>query len=364
VKHWQEMAHILDRVIRLGREGRTSALAVVTQIQGSAYRRPGARLLIDAEGGFLGGVSGGCLEEDVRDVGRAVIESGRARLLHYDTGGDETRLWGLGLGCDGEVDILVQPIPPALTFGQVGPWARVRELLDGDAPLAISAVCEEGTAGDVVLVGPRGRLTGRIDDPADDEAAAAAAVAALAGGKAVLETRGGRRIFTDVLLPPPKLVVYGAGDDARPTVTFAAAAGFRVFVADHRPAYLTAERFPEAQRLFLVRPEDEAAAAVPADADTYAVVKTHSLARDTAWVSRLLGTETRYVGILGPRKRLEKIHAALKIAPAGRVFGPVGLDLGADGPEQVGLAIVAELLAVRAGRAPRHLRERAEAIHV
>jgi xanthine/CO dehydrogenase XdhC/CoxF family maturation factor len=365
VKHWQEMAHILDRVLRLGREGRSTALAVVTKIHGSAYRRPGARLLIDGEGGFIGGVSGGCLEEDVRDVGLGVLRSGEARVLHYDTGGDETRLWGLGLGCDGEVDILVQPIQPAATFGQVGPWARVRELLDGDAPLAIATVSEEGASGDIVLVGPAGRLTGRLEDAADDDAAAAAAAAALASGKPSLIAReGGRRIFADVLLPPPKLVVYGAGDDARPTVAFAAAAGFRVLVADHRPAYLTAERFPEAQKLYLVRPEDEAAAAIPADRDTYAVVKTHSLARDTAWVKRLLATSVPYVGVLGPRTRLEKIFAALGTAAAGRLYGPIGLDLGADGPEQVGLSIVAELLAVRAGRAPRHLRERKEAIHV
>src|SRR5262249_50012296 len=149
--------------------------------------------------------------------------------------GDETRLWGLGLGCDGEVDILVQPIHPAATLGQVGPWARVRELLDGDAPFAISTVSEEGAAGDIVLLARRGRLTGRLEDAGDDGGGAAGAVAALGGRKPSLERRGERRIFSDVLLPPPKLVVYGAGDDARPAVAFASAAGFRVYVADHRP---------------------------------------------------------------------------------------------------------------------------------
>ena len=194
----------------------------------------------------------------------------------------------------------------------------------------------------------------------------AAAAAALGAGQSRLEMVAGRRLFTEVLSPPPKLLVCGAGDDARPTVAFAAAAGFRVCVADHRPAYLTAARFPEAQRLFLLRPE-ETATELPQDRDTYVVVKSHSLLRDTAWIRRFIATEVPYIGVLGPKARIAKILVELGIAggpDSARVFGPVGLDLGADGPEQVGFSIVAELLAVHARRTPIHLRERAEAIHV
>src|SRR4051812_23187969 len=250
------MAHILDRVLRMAREARPVALAVVTHISGSAYRRPGARLLIEDDGGFCGGVSGGCLEEDVREVGREVLRTGRARRLHYDTGGDETRLWGLGLGCDGQVDILVQPILPAAALAPDGPWARVRALLDGDAPVAIAAVGEDGASGDILVVDAGGRLAGRLDETRDEDVALSVARAALAAGKATTTAGaagGGKRIFADVLLPPPRLLVFGAGDDARPAVAFATAAGFRVSVVDHRPAYLTAERFPEALRLHLLR---------------------------------------------------------------------------------------------------------------
>src|SRR5262249_14523379 len=154
---------------------------------------------------------------------------------------------------------------------------------------------------------------------ADNEAALAAAAAALADGRPRLEARGERRIFSDVLLPPPKLVVYGAGDDARPTVSFAAAAGFRVFVVDHRPAYLNAHRVPEAMRLSRRRPEDPGVEEIPADRDTFAVVKTHSLARDTAWVKRLLATPVPYVGVLGPRSRTGKVLAAAGAPGAERV---------------------------------------------
>ena len=384
MKHWQEMAHILDRVTQLGRQGRSTALAVVIQISGSAYRRPGAKLLIDADGGFLGGVSGGCLEEDVREIGLQVLQGGTTRLLHYDTGSDETKLWGLGLGCDGEVDLLVQPIAASEAIAPDGLWARARLLLHGDAPFALATLVDAdgGRPAGTLVVGAQGLIAGRlhpqtgVDASAGVEAEARAggdelpsltsqvvrlALAALADGRSRLDPLGARRVFTDVLLPPPRLLVCGASDDARPTVTVAATVGFRVVVADHRPAYLTAERFPEAQRLLLMRPEDPVA--VPVDRDTYAVVKTHSLMRDTAWIKRLAATEAPYIGVLGPRARIEKILAQLALAGDRRIFGPIGLDLGADGPEQVGLSIVAELLAARTGRTVQHLRERREAIH-
>jgi xanthine dehydrogenase accessory factor len=370
LKHWQEMAHILDRVVALGRQGRATALAMVTQISGSAYRRPGAKLLVEAGGSFLGSISGGCLEEDVREIGMGVLDSGTSRLLHYDTGTDESKLWGLGLGCDGEVDILVQPISAADAAAAGGVWARVRTLLDGDAPFALATLVDAsdaGRAGDTIVAGAGGLLAGALRDQGPETAALEAevvrlALAALAGGRSRFETLGARRLFIDVLLPPPKLLVCGAGDDARPTVALAAMMGFRVSVADHRGAYLTAERFPEAQRLFLIRPEDEAPG-LPGDGDTYAVIKTHSLMRDTAWVKRLAATEIHYLGVLGPRARIEKIAAELGMQGDPRLFGPIGVDIGADGPEQVGLSIVAELLAVHAHRQPRHLRERLEAIH-
>jgi xanthine dehydrogenase accessory factor len=373
LKHWQEMADILDRVVELGRQGRATALAMVTQISGSAYRRPGAKLLVDAGGGFLGGVSGGCLEEDVREIGIGVLQSGTNRVLHYDTGTDETKLWGLGLGCDGEVDILVQPIPVASAVEPGGTWARVRALLDGDVPFAVATMVEEGQPSGTIVVGVGGRLAGALTngapgrEPGPDGAALEAevvriAAAALDGGRSRLDTLGARRVFTDVLLPPPKLLVCGASDDARPTVALAATVGFRVFVADHRPAYLTQARYPAAQRLFLTRPEEEAPG-LPADRDTFAVIKTHSLMRDTAWVKRLAATDLPFIGVLGPRARIQRIAAELGLTQDPRLFGPIGLDLGADGPEQVGLSIVAELLAVRARRSPRHLRERAESIH-
>lgn len=328
MKHWQETSHIVDRICRLGSQGRSAALAVVTRVEGSAYRRPGAKLLIESDGATLGGISGGCLEEDVRQVGLEVIRSGRPRVLRYDTSDDEAKVWGLGLGCDGRVEVLVLPI---LGETASGTWARVGELLGGDSAFTLSMRVSEEGSGEVV-VGER------------------------------LEPAGSGLVFTEALLPPPGLLVLGAGDDARPLVAFAAAAGFRVRVVDHRPAHLVAGHFPEAWKLLLLRPEETSPELV-LNRGFGAVVKTHSLRLDTEWVRRLVATDVFYVGILGPRARTRKILADLGIEGDERIFGPVGLDLGADGPEQVALSVVAELLAVRARREPRHLRVRESAVH-
>jgi xanthine/CO dehydrogenase XdhC/CoxF family maturation factor len=352
LKHWQETGQIVERLIRISRDGRRCALATVTRIVGSAYRRPGAKLLIEDGGAVHGGVSGGCLEEDVRQIGRRVMESGQARLRHYATGDDEDKVWGLGLGCNGEVDILVQPVAPEAA----GAWEAVGGLLAGDAPFALACPLEDGAPGGVTVVVESGRRAGTAD-PAIEAAAHDALRARRSGW-----TRAGERaLFVEVLTPPPSLVVCGAGDDARPLAAFAAAAGFRVIVADHRPAYLTAARFPEARARLPIRPTDEAA--LPGGRDAYAVVMTHSLDRDTEWVRRLLTTEAPYIGLLGPRVRTEGILEKLGASGSDRVFGPVGLDLGADGPEQVAISIVSELLSVWSGRELRHLRERETAVH-
>jgi xanthine/CO dehydrogenase XdhC/CoxF family maturation factor len=213
-----------------------------------------------------------------------------------------------------------------------------------------------------VVVSESGRLAGRLEDGAADAEVDAAAVAALRARRSTLHPAGGRTVFTEVLLPPPNLLVCGAGDDARPLAAFASAVGFRVFVADHRRAHLTPQRFPDARKLLLLRP-DEGSAELPSGIRTHAVVMTHSFKRDMEWVARLVRTDVPYVGVLGPRARTEKIVTELGIGNRERVFGPVGLDLGADGPEQVALSILAELLAVWSGREPRHLRERAVAVH-
>ncbi|HEY0557643.1 MAG TPA: XdhC family protein [Thermoanaerobaculia bacterium] len=360
MNHWKETAEILARLAELKAARRRAALATVVHIVGSAYRRPGAKFLIEETGDTLGSVSGGCLEADVREIAQGVLATGTPSLRHYSTGADEDMVWGLGLGCNGSVDVFVE----AATEGPLADRAgELRELLAGDSPVAMLTVVDGGeNAGATLVLGPDGTVRGSLGSADLDRLGAERAVDLVPTGRSSLQTLAGRGVFVEVLPPPPHLLVCGAGDDARPLVAYAADAGFRVTVLDHRPALLAPDWFPQASQLVLARPE-ETGIDLPPAARSLAVVKTHSLAQDREWARRLLAAGVPYVGMLGPHARTESILREIGTDGEGRVFGPVGLDLGADGPRQVAFAIVAELLAFIAGRQPRHLNERKEAIH-
>jgi xanthine/CO dehydrogenase XdhC/CoxF family maturation factor len=369
MNHWHESAEIFTRLAELTAAGRRAALATVTHIVGSAYRRPGAKFLIEESGDTLGSVSGGCLEADVREVAQAMIANGvtgAPSLRHYSTGSDGDVVWGLGLGCNGLVDVFVQPA----TTGPLAALAdRVRQLLAGESAFALVTVIGGERLGATLVVDAEGGAQGSLGSPELDrlaiEHARGLLPAGLPPGRSGVETIAGQSLFFEVLPPPPHLIVCGAGDDARPLVAYAADAGFRVTVVDHRPALLNPAWFPQASQMLLARPDDTGTA-LPAAGRSLAVVKSHSLAHDREWVRRLLAAGLPYVGILGPRDRTAAILREIDASPADsdRVFGPVGLDLGADGPRQVAMSIVAELLAFTGRREPRHLKQSREAIHV
>jgi xanthine dehydrogenase accessory factor len=313
VKSWKETAEVFGRLVGLSEGGRRSALATVIRVEGSAYRRPGAKLLVEVGGATLGSISGGCLEADVREAAVGVLREATARRLHYDTGAGEEKVWGLGLGCRGSVDVFVQPADDAGLLEAAG---RALELFAGASPFAISTIVGgAGRTGLVRLVGPDGAATGTLGNSALDKDVSRNAAGRIADRGARIDSFGPVEVFTDVLLPAPHLVLCGADDDAIPICRYASDAGFRVVVVDHRAGLLSEARFPGAERRMALRPE-EGTGALPIGAE-----------RDE------------------------------------RVFGPAGLDLGAEGPEQVALSIVAELLAVRGGRRPRHLRDKENAIH-
>jgi xanthine dehydrogenase accessory factor len=359
LKHWAETAAILDRLSELTARGSRAVLATVVRISGSAYRRPGAKLLIEEDGITLGGVSGGCLESDVRAHGLRILGGGENRMLHYDTGSDEETLWGLGLGCEGAVDVYLQRIDAAF---MEGPGKQMRELLATGVPFA-SITFLHGPSEGKMLIFSRGSLTGSCGLPDVDRELAERGGALLEGDRGAEVIEAGHAAFVDVLRPPPRLFIFGAGDDARPLAALAAAAGFEITVVDHRPAYLTPERFPPPLRLALRRPADGVAGLpLGISRKNFAVVQTHSLAHDRDWLRSLSGQPLAYLGLLGPRSRREMVLRALDWNGA-ELFAPVGLDIGADGPEQVAVSIVAELLAVNARREPAHLRTRAGGIH-
>jgi xanthine/CO dehydrogenase XdhC/CoxF family maturation factor len=357
IKHWQETRDIARR-IRNVEPGTPAAVATVIRIEGSAYRRPGAKLLIEGTGAMQGGVSGGCLEADVKEVGLAALREGRSCTRRYETGAEADTVWGLGLGCEGRVELLVQPV----TNAGRPLWHAVADALDGDRPFVLASLSEGPAAGRSILISAGERVAGSSGDAGHDHSIVSRAQGHLTAGKSAVETIDGVTVFFDVLLPPPWLSVFGAGDDAAPVVRLAAELGFRCAVVDHRAAFVTAERFPEAHRYEVRRPE-EGVDGLPLGEEAAALVMTHALAHDIAWVRAVATTPVMYLGVLGPQRRVARILAAAGVPAGGRVYGPVGLDLGAVGPEQIALSVLAELLAVRAGRDAASLRERGAAIH-
>ncbi|MFP5320022.1 MAG: XdhC family protein [Acidimicrobiia bacterium] len=347
-------------------DGADAALATVVAVRGSTYRREGARLVVPAGGGpTVGNISGGCLEGDVADTAREVLASGRPALLSFDLTADDEAVWGWGLGCNGAIDVFVEPARQAARFA-----AAMRTAIAEHRPLALATVVAGGPPGARLVVHLDGRREGSLGDPAVDEEVSEAAAEALAESRSrTVSVQAGWRVFVEALVPPLRLVVCGAGHDAIPLVEFGARLGWRVDVVDDRRAMLVEERFPQASRLVLAQP-GEAARAAAVDARTYVVVMSHNFLRDKAYLQSFLGSAVAYLGMLGPRARFERLVNELRaegveVDPAelATVHGPAGLDLGAEGPEQIAWAIVAEVLAVSNGAGAGPLRDRPGPIH-
>jgi xanthine dehydrogenase accessory factor len=325
----KELSAILRR---LAEAAVPAALATLVQVEGSSYRRPGARLLLGADGTRIGSISGGCLEEDLAGHARTVLASGKAALVTYDTTAENDLVWGVGLGCHGKVQVLVEPVPGAPHWAA----ACAKSFLERKAVVLAVVWRAAGSF----------RLGTRLADELPTAQAA------------------DLTIFHDTVLPPPDLLICGAGDDAQPLVRCAHELGWRVTVADPRPALARRDRFPEADAVVVACPE-EIDTQVPLGARSLAVVMTHHYRHDVPFLRELLPRPLAYLGLLGPKKRAEKILDDLGVAPAerARLHAPVGLDLGGDAPETVALAILAEMQAVFAGREARPLSERAGPIH-
>lgn len=314
-------------------------LATLVSVAGSSYRRPGARLLLSADGKRLGSISGGCLEEDVLIRAREVARTGRAEVIVYDTSAENDLVWGVGLGCHGVVHILLERLTARPTWAEV---AFRRLAVRESTPLSVV-----WRAADAADLGTRLAETSRKEP------------VSAASGEA-------HAVFFDSVLPPPALYVFGTGDDAQPLVRLAHEIGWHITLADPRSAFATAERFPAADAR-IVAPSDELVARAAPPADALAVVMTHHYIHDVPIVRDLLARPLTYLGLLGPKKRAERICSDLGLAPGSaaraQLHAPVGLDLGAETPDEVALSILAEMQAVLARRDARPLRERLRPIH-
>jgi xanthine dehydrogenase accessory factor len=352
---------------------RPCALATVVEVIGSAYRRPGARMLVTEDGELTGAISGGCLEGDARQRARRAIFQGEPALVTYDTRDEDDPRHGLGPGCQGVVRILLEPLD---FTNPDNPLELLRGFAQHPTPAVLATVFETDASGLKAAVGQRVLLseTGLVrGTPLLAAPLAEAARATLAQGQPqilTIETAAGPvRASLEVLTPPLRLVVYGAGNDAQPLVHLAASLGWHITVVDGRPNLATTTRFPEAAEVRIV-PVRELETATP-DPLAYHVLLSHNYAYDLAALQTLLTSPAPYIGLLGPRLKAQRLLDELDTFPIdqvqqlrGRLHSPIGLDLGSETPEEIALCIVAEIQAQRSQRQARPLRERAGTVHI
>ena len=374
----------LQEIVAARAQGRAAALVTVVKTVGSSYRKPGARMFVDAAGQSVGSISGGCLEDDAREHAAAAIASGRPALIRYDTTADGDIVFGSGLGCQGIVHVLVEPLPTP-GAAATDPLACIAHALAARRAGALASVfAVDPPAADAPPLGSFLWLdetglpaTGTLTDPGLAAGVARDARETLRrGGRpaalAYTLADGARvEVFIDVIRPARSLLICGAGDDARPLARLGREMGWRVRVVDARRAYATPGRFPDVDEL-TVCPSAEFGRRVAVEPGESVVLMTHNYLHDKNILSAVLATGAGYVGVLGPRRRTQRLLAELaKRTPRGvfgkrslrRLHGPAGLDIGAEAPEQIALSIVAEIEAVSAGRRGGVLRLRRAPLH-
>lgn len=368
---------LLDAIHAEQNEGRESVLATVVKVEGSAYRRPGARMLVSQYGRPEGTISGGCLEADVVRKAWWLSESGPV-IRSYSTaeatdeeGGEESL--GFGLGCNGKVYVLFERLPATKQCAVLDALRKVR---NNQRPVAIATVIassrnSRADVGDRVFLESGAAPFGGLYHPALNERITADLRLTLDQQKSTRQryTEGYAEVevFLEYVAPPPRLMIFGAGHDAQPLVRIAKILGWHVTVVDSRPHFARPERFPEADRVlsadiggpFEFRKFVEGACVA---------VMSHSLSQDAHWLKGALQGNPRYIGQLGPRDRterlLDEITRQTNSLPAlDRLHYPMGLDLGGDTSESVAMAVLGEMQAVLNGRAGGSLKLRTSTIH-
>ena len=320
------------------------------RVTGSAYRRPGARMLIDPSGESVGMVSGGCLENDLQQRAAEVLASERPRTVVYDMRSPDDIVWGLGLGCDGEVRVLLERIDPQ----QQPPWMQFAALLRRERRYgAVATLCEEGPLGPL---GQRWWMDEAGEGELIDEVAPSLREALQAGHSCAAQW-GESSGFIERIQPAVSLVIFGAGNDAEPLVQQARALDWQVRCFDQR------EETPVKAEHLDYRTFDVDALAL--DRRSAVVLMTHHFLHDQTLLERLAEQPLGFLGLLGPRRRKEKMLESLSLSSAAleTLHAPVGLDIGSETPQEIALSILSEIQARLAGRDGGSLRLRDAPLH-
>jgi xanthine/CO dehydrogenase XdhC/CoxF family maturation factor len=361
MKEIKDIVHAFENAVR---NGKKTALATVVNIEGSSYRRPGARMLVTEDGQLTGAISGGCLEGDALRKAVLAITQKRNKLVIYDTTDEDDAKLGIQLGCNGIVSILFEPIDEAY---QSNPIHVLRIAIEKRAPAILitgySLNQEEhlGTCDQehlpVAVINDLNILAKEVHQKRRSEYIH------------LNINQNQQHFFVEYYQPPISLIIVGAGNDAFPLAIIANQIGWNITVVDGRSSHATSKRFPAADAVFLGKPK-EVVEKLILDDRTAIVLMTHNYNYDIEMLSMLVKMPVAYIGLLGPASKRERMFLELAAKGiifsdinASHIYGPTGLDLGAETAEEIALSILSEIMAVIQQKDPIHLRQKQYAIH-
>lgn len=359
----KEIQHILAAYDRLDFSKQQAALATVVRVEGSSYRRVGARMLVVDDGHWTGGISGGCLEGDALKRANQAIHLGKPSYVTYDTREDDPYQIGVGLGCNGLIEVLFAPLRPDDPQNAV---EALRFFAGQRAPgLLLTVIRTDGHAG--LLAGqaiPWGSKQARSAFSEMPPGLQTDARTAMETRRSVMQTyqtpEGSLEILLEFLPPALHLILLGGNYDVFPLARMGKEMGWKVSVVT---------RLLKAPKAFFEIADEVLDLETAPETDPYTalVLMSHDYARDRDYLIRMIPAPIPYIGMLGPRKRSERIFAELTSAnisiPYDRIFAPIGLDIGALTPEEIALAIAAEIQSFFAGHRGGYLREKEGPIH-
>ena len=369
----KEIRDIIKAYDEAKRAGRQTALATVVHVEGSSYRRPGARMLIEENGQLTGAISGGCLEGDALRKALSVMQEKRSRLVTYDTMDDDDAKFGVGLGCNGIIQVLIEPIHDAEPHHPIQYLKAINEKRQKAVLITLFSLQDKKDPqhGTCFLLKEDGNLiehTPVLKDVLKQDAEETM-INQVSSFKNYISNDHDLTAFIEVIRPPVSIIIIGAGNDVMPVVGMADILGWETTVVDGRANYAKKERFASACSVLVSKPE-QVLEQVVIDEHTVFLLMTHNYNYDMAMLRQLLQKNVSYIGMLGPKKKRERMLNELK--DEGLSFSeqqlsvlhsPVGLDIGAETAEEIAVSILAEIKAFFANKDVQSLRKIKEVIH-
>ncbi len=372
----KEITEIINAFDKAQSEGRQTALVTLVHVDGSSYRRPGARMLVTDTGELTGAISGGCLEGDALNKALQSLHQQKNMLVTYDTTDEDDAVLGLGLGCNGIIQVLIQPVD---NIQQNGPLQLIKKIVAGRGNNVLVTLFTLGNrkadqAGTVIIRDDEGIKYLREVEPSIKKMLEHDINESFSNKKSSFrnyKTAGSElTAYIEFIPPPVSLVIVGAGNDAEPVVAMASILGWQVtLIDDGRDKNTKVGRFTGSCQLMVAKPE-EVLKNIVLDDNTVFLLMTHNFNYDKAMLRELLPKKVRYIGVLGPAKKMDRMLRELETEgneyneqQLEAVHSPVGLDLGAESPEEIALSMIAEIKAVLAGRTGSPLRNNGDVIH-